>query len=223
MEPSALWARTISGEWARQLRWSCGSAEQSVIFGLQLSYTNCDGGKGVSDRERFSLIFEAHHGALEAYVRRRVPPSAVADIVSETFLAAWRKLDQIDHQSLPWLYRAAALEIAYCRRNQQRDESLWRRIAASPWPIAEDPADVVLGRDQWALAFGSLSEPDREVLRLVAWEDLTPHEAARVLGCSVVAFRVRLHRARRRLIAQTAETAVQHLEPAPFPEGEIRP
>jgi RNA polymerase sigma factor (sigma-70 family) len=223
MEPSALWARTISGEWARQLRWSCGSAEQSVIFGLQLSYTNCDGGKGVSDRERFSLIFEAHHGALEAYVRRRVPPSAVADIVSETFLAAWRKLDQIDHQSLPWLYRAAALEIAYRRRNQQRDESLWRRIAASPWPIAEDPADVVLGRDQWALAFGSLSEPDREVLRLVAWEDLTPHEAARVLGCSVVAFRVRLHRARRRLIAQTAETAVQHLEPAPFPEGEMRP
>jgi RNA polymerase sigma-70 factor, ECF subfamily len=203
--------------------WFYGEPERSVIFGHQLSYTDCDGGKAVSDRERFSLIFEAHRGALEAYVRRRVPPSAVADIVSETFLAAWRKLDQIDHQPLPWLYRAAALEIAYRRRNQQRDESLWHRVASSPWPIAEDPADVVLGRDQWALAFGSLSEPDREVLRLVAWEDLTPHDAARVLGCSVVAFRVRLHRARRRLIAQTAEAAVQLLEPAPFPEGEMRP
>jgi RNA polymerase sigma factor (sigma-70 family) len=198
-------------------------AEESVIFAHQPSYTGCDGGRAVNDRERFSLIFEAHHAALEAYVLRRVPPSAVADIVSETFLAVWRKLDQIDNQPLPWLYRAAGLEIAYRRRNLQRDESLWQRVAASPWSVAEDPADVVIGRDQWALAFASLSEPDREVLRLVAWEDLAPHEAARVLGCSVVAFRVRLHRARRRLIAHTAETAVQHLEPAPFLKGEMRP
>lgn len=63
----------------------------------------------MSDRERFSLMFEAHHGALEAYVRRRVLPSSVSDIVSEIFLAAWHKLDQIDGQPLPWLYRAAAI------------------------------------------------------------------------------------------------------------------
>lgn len=208
---------------ARQQGWSCRSAEQSVTFGDQVSYTGCDGGKAVSDRERFSLIFEAHHGALEAYVRRRVAPSAVADIVAETFLAAWRKLDRIEDQPLPWLYRAAALEIASRHRNQERDESLWRRVAASPWSFPEDPADVVVCRDQWALAFDSLSEPDREVLRLVAWEDLAPNEAASVLGCSIVAFRVRLHRARRRLIARTAETVTQHSEPAPFREGEMHP
>jgi RNA polymerase sigma factor (sigma-70 family) len=178
----------------------------------------------VNDQERFSLLFEAHRAALEAYVRRRVPPAAVADIVSETFLAAWRKLDRIGDQPLPWLYRAASFEITHCRRNQQRDESLWQRAAASPWLFApDDPADLVIGRDQWAQAFGSLGEPDREVLRLVAWEDLTPHEAAEVLGCTVVAFRVRLHRARRRLIARTADAAAHRLEPAPFLEGDVRP
>jgi RNA polymerase sigma-70 factor (ECF subfamily) len=170
------------------------------------------------------LIFEAHHAALEAYVRRRVPSAATADIVSETFLAAWRKIDQVVDRPLPWLYRAAALEIAYRRRNRLRDEDLWRQAAASPWSNSgEDPADVVIGRDQWALAFASLSEPDREVLRLVAWEELTPQEAATVLGCTVVAFRVRLHRARRRLIARTADTAVHQLDSAPILKGQVHP
>ena len=34
---------------------------------------------------------------------------------------------------------------------------------------------------------------------LAAWEELSGSEAARVLGCSATAYRIRLHRARRRL------------------------
>ena len=45
---------------------------------------------------------------------------------------------------------------------------------------------------------------DREVLRLIAWEGLESREAAAVFGCSYGAFRVRLHRARRRLEKQLA-------------------
>lgn len=61
-------------------------------------------------------------------------------------------------------------------------------------------------------AFGRLSGDDREALALVAWDGLTPAKAARSLGCSPVAFRVRLHRARRRLAR-----ALQHER-----EGEAR-
>jgi RNA polymerase sigma-70 factor, ECF subfamily len=46
-----------------------------------------------------------------------------------------------------------------------------------------------------------LSESDREILRLVTWEGLDAAAAASVIGCSPATFRVRLHRARRRLAA----------------------
>lgn len=78
-------------------------------------------------------------------------------------------------------------------RLQQRTQAL-----ASPLRAA-DPADEVVDRQALAAAFNSLAEQDREVLRLICWEGLERTDAARVLGCSAAAFRVRLHRARRRL------------------------
>jgi RNA polymerase sigma-70 factor (ECF subfamily) len=48
-------------------------------------------------------------------------------------------------------------------------------------------------------ALATLPEKDREVLILTAWEELTPHEAAAVVGVTPAAIRVRLHRARKRL------------------------
>jgi RNA polymerase sigma factor (sigma-70 family) len=170
----------------------------------------------VNDDERFTVIFETHHHHVSAYVRRRVPPSVAPDIVAETFLAAWRHLNQMGDHSLAWLYRAAALEIAHCRRVAKRDEELWQRATRAPWSwVEDDPAEYVVGRESWATAFGSLAESDREVLRLVAWENLTPHEAAKVLGCTVVAFRVRLHRARRRLTALTTQGTTSSMRPVP--------
>ena len=144
-------------------------------------------------------------------MRRRVPASAAPDIVAETFLAAWRHLDRLQEQPLPWLYRAAALEISHRRRCAQREARPWERAAAAPWSgFEEDPAEHVVGRDQWVAAFGA-GESDREVLRLVAWENLAPEDAAKVLGCTVTAFRVRLHRTRRRLSAM-----VQRSTPTPL-------
>ena len=62
----------------------------------------------------------------------------------------------------------------------------------------------------------ALSLRDREALLLVAWEDLTPALAARSLGLSQAAFRVRLHRSRKRLrrLLEAGErtAAVPHLE-----------
>ena len=51
-------------------------------------------------------------------------------------------------------------------------------------------------------ALAALPERDREAILLHAWEGLSAPEAAEVLGCSATAYRLRLHRARRRLAAQ---------------------
>ncbi|MCZ7379446.1 RNA polymerase sigma factor [Micromonospora sp. WMMC250] len=66
-------------------------------------------------------------------------------------------------------------------------------------------------------AFAALSEPDREVLRLVTWEELDLSATAQVLGCSRTAAAVRLYRARQRLarlMGTTTTTANRVLLPA---------
>jgi RNA polymerase sigma-70 factor (ECF subfamily) len=64
-------------------------------------------------------------------------------------------------------------------------------------------------------ALRALSPADREALLLVAWEDLTPAQAARSLGINATAFRVRLLRARRRLQQKLADEHVARCEPRP--------
>ena len=57
-------------------------------------------------RARFEALFREHHSAVRAYARRRVPSEVVDDIVSETFLVVWRRLDDVPEAPLPWLLRS---------------------------------------------------------------------------------------------------------------------
>src|SRR4051794_39919001 len=144
--------------------------------------------------ERFERIYAQHRDAVRAYVRRRAPESVVDDVVADVFLVCLRRIDDVPRNALPWLYGVARKTLANERR-KRHDAPFAREVAHEPEP-AGDP--------QLAAAFAALSDSDREVLRLVAWEGLTPHDAARVLECSPVAARVRYHRAKSRLAARLA-------------------
>src|SRR5512133_2473761 len=149
--------------------------------------------------ERFEQIYEEHREAVRAFVRRRAPESVVDDVVSETFLVCWRRLDRVPDEPLPWLYAVARKTLANERRAAARRASPTGGVEHTAEAAGELPvltSDRVLGQ-----AFGLLGEDDREVLRLVAWEQLPLRDAATALGCSYVACRVRFHRARRRLAA----------------------
>jgi RNA polymerase sigma factor (sigma-70 family) len=157
-------------------------------------------------RERFEASFRAHYADLLAFALRRVDGRhAAEDAVAETFAVAWRRRDVIPDRPLAWLYAIALRVIANQRRAGRRRGRLNERLEAEfDRSRAADHAEASAGRDALATAFGRLSESDREVLRLIAWDGLAPEEAARVIGCSHGAFRVRLHRARRRLEKQLA-------------------
>jgi RNA polymerase sigma-70 factor (ECF subfamily) len=143
---------------------------------------------------RFEQIYEEHREAVHTYVRRRAPESVVDDVVSETFLVCWRKLDRVPDEPLPWLYAVARKTLANQRRRLAREQRLGTANAAPAVAELDPVGDTVL-----AAAFAALSERDREVLRLVAWEGLSLSQAAVVLGCSALACRVRYHRAKTRL------------------------
>lgn len=149
------------------------------------------------DRLAFERLFRAHHLAVYRYVMRRVEEPAVEDVVADTFLVAWRRQDEITGDPLPWLLGVARRICANHLRGRDRRAAPGELLAAQPnTPPTPGASTVDVGLKR---ALADLGEADREVLLLVAWDELGNREAAKVVGCSTAAFAVRLHRARRRL------------------------
>ena len=152
-------------------------------------------------RARFRAVFDANYHYVLGYALRRTGSKEDAeDVVAETFLTAWRRLDRLPDGAgvRPWLYGVARKALANQRRGDVRRARLTGRMRASdrvPPPPANAEGEVAAV----AAAFARLSDDDREVLALIAWEELDAGEVATVLGCSRNAARIRLHRARRRL------------------------
>jgi RNA polymerase sigma-70 factor, ECF subfamily len=150
------------------------------------------------DQERFQELWRRHHGDVFAYALRRLGDEHAADdVVADTFLVAWRRRDSVPDPTRAWLLGVARKQLANRCRGDQRRAALTAKVAESDQRrIAEpasDPSTVL------AAAFNALSPSDREVLALVAWDELKPREAAAVLDITPTLFSVRLHRARRRL------------------------
>jgi RNA polymerase sigma-70 factor (ECF subfamily) len=151
-------------------------------------------------RRRFEQMYGANYGPVLGYVVRRVgSPDDAADVIAETFLTAWRRLEDIPaaEAARPWLLGVARRVLANHGRAERRRIALGERLrselAAAPYGREPSP-----GLRDAAAAFRSLPDTDREILALAGWEGLDPGQIAVVLGCSRNTARVRLHRARRR-------------------------
>jgi RNA polymerase sigma-70 factor (ECF subfamily) len=170
--------------------------------------------KRPTDEIRFDGVF-AHLDAVARYARRRGAREP-DDVAAECMTIAWRRLDDVPADDpLPWLLGCARRVVLSQHRLEQGRVAL--DDVAEPRFEAPEP----VGLDaELAEALASLAEIDREALLLVAWEDLTPTQAARALGINPVAFRVRLHRARRRC-ASALETRLTRLAPELCSDSEV--
>jgi RNA polymerase sigma-70 factor, ECF subfamily len=156
--------------------------------------------------KRFSEIYERFYGQVYGYAQRRVGRETADEIAAETFLVAWRRLEAMPSEPLPWLYGVARNVILRHHATDARERAA--RLALEREPGLPEPAEDD-DPDLWA-AWRQLRPADREVLALVAWEELSVAEAARSLSCSAPVFSVRLHRARKRF-----ERLLQHPGRAP--------
>jgi RNA polymerase sigma-70 factor, ECF subfamily len=160
-----------------------------------------------TERSRqFEGIFGAHYSRVLGFAIRRSDDRAAAEeAVSETFLVAWRRLDVVPDEPLPWLLGVARKVIANQRRAAGRRTPdgpiVPLEAVADPAPGAA-VADLVADRQAFAEAFAALSPSDREVLTLVNWDGLSPKEAAAVLEITPATFYLRLHRSRKRLLKE---------------------
>lgn len=152
----------------------------------------------MDDRERFERIYREHFRAVVRFALARIDPDRAKDVAAETFLVAWRRLDDVPAEPRAWLLGVARKVIAGQFRSETRRGAFVLRLETERGAEADFGTDVA-EREEALAAFAQLGERDREVLRLVAWDGLEAGEAAEVLGITRLAFSVRLHRARRRL------------------------
>lgn len=147
--------------------------------------------------ERFTYLAQVVAVPLRRYVERRIDPDTAQDVLADVFLVLWRRLDDVPSDDpLPWCYAVARGCLANSSRSARRQRNLVQRLVQiEPSEQVAPPLDDAELYD----ALGRLSEPERELVRLWAWEELAPHEIAVVLGVTPNAVSIRLHRARKKL------------------------
>jgi RNA polymerase sigma factor (sigma-70 family) len=168
--------------------------------------------------EQFAVLFDKHAPYIHRYLARRAGRQVADDLVAETFLAAFAKRDRYDlgyADARPWLYGIATNLVSQHRRDEARQYRIRQATLAEPdIPGHADrvAADVTAQAMRTLLnaALAVLPAGDRDVLLLIAWEQLTYQEVSRALAIPVGTVRSRLNRARtktRQVLAGTEAAA----------------
>ena len=176
---------------------------------------------------QFRRLYDANFESIRSYFLRRVPRSEVNDAMADTFLVAWRRIDDAppEPESRLWLYGIARNVVRNADRSWQRRSRLAARMGSLERSPDPDPETVVIRRredEQLLAVLATLRPLDQEVLRLSVWEDLTNNEIARVLGVDAHAVTMRLSRARGRMAKRLGITEGprgHRTDPQPVGEG----
>lgn len=153
------------------------------------------------DRDWFVSLYHDNYRILLAYARRRVDEQTADEVVSETFLVAWRRRDEVpEGYERAWLFGVARNTVLTAARSARRLNRLRSKIrGATPPAWADSPPEVTDRASALLPALRSLREADREILMLVAWEEMSHAEIGEAMGISPNAVAIRVHRARKRL------------------------
>ena len=154
--------------------------------------------------ELMGVLYERHAPAVFRYLARRAGPPAAEDLLSEVFIVALSASSRVvAHDSgsaLPWLY-GIGLNVLHRHFRQQQPAPGVTRDSGMDWDAVDDRLDAWSERGRLRAALAVLTDSDRELVLLVGWEGLSQAEAATALGISPGAARVRLHRARKRVLS----------------------
>jgi RNA polymerase sigma-70 factor (ECF subfamily) len=175
----------------------------------------------------FAQLFDRHYRAIRNFCRRRVTSDLLDDAVAETFLTAWRRIEDVPagDEALLWLYRVAYRVVGHQWRSTARRRRLEDRMRSVVRRPASAADESVIEGDECRLvlaAAATLGEADSEVLRLSAWEQLSVVEIAAVLEIEPNAVKQRLHRARRNLAEEYRRLETQPSFSPDAPKGGAR-
>lgn len=153
----------------------------------------------------FEPLVERHSAALHGYLSRRAPADA-DDLLAEIWLGAFAGRSGFDPTrgtARAWLFGVARHVLAaHWRAGGAASPSgadFALESASDPWQAVDGRLDAAAVAPLIRRTLRELPAAERELLLLVIWEELTPAEAAAVVGIPQGTARSRLHRARTRL------------------------
>lgn len=151
--------------------------------------------------DSFVAFYRRYYSLVLTVAQQRLAGVADAeDAAAEVFRIAWARDRAGGALTLPWLYQVLRNVVGNEYRRLGRAPALTEEFSDDQWRnVLETKADDAIAVRG---CMNSLPAADRELLFMAYWEDLSRHEIAQILGCSVAAVRVRLLRARRRLARQ---------------------
>ena len=162
----------------------------------------------LNDPQEFGCLFDRHGRAVHRYVASRTGRADVDDVVSETFVTAFRTRARYDRKyddARPWLLGIATNVLRHHYRSEHRRMARLRAVPHTPEPVDDLSESVAAAVDESFdseridRALNQIDDRSRDVLLLAASGDLTYEEIARALGVPVGTVRSRLARGRRRL------------------------
>ncbi|MFI5959192.1 RNA polymerase sigma factor [Cryptosporangium sp. NPDC051539] len=160
----------------------------------------------MSDSTRFERLYREHRAPVLAFLLRRcAQPADAADALSDVFTTAWRRIDDIPDGDAerPWLYGVAYRTLANHARSRRRRVRLVDELTAALGRLRGQapsiPTEVAVDADALEMALGRLSDIDRAIVTMTAWEQFGSAEIGAILDLTPGTVRTRLHRARARL------------------------
>lgn len=184
-----------------------------------------------SEPELFGVLFDRHFATIHRYLERRIGAESADELAAEVFRVAFeqrRRFRSLHESALPWLYGVATnLMLKRWRGERRRLRALARLEATAErdgtvFEGAEDRVDARTERAQLLEALAALPQGDRDVVVLIAWEELSYDEVAAALAIPVGTVRSRLNRARRTLSELLAGTGNAPVTITCEPQGEAR-
>jgi RNA polymerase sigma-70 factor (ECF subfamily) len=163
--------------------------------------------RAVTEPELFGVIFDRHFATIHRYLERRIGRDGADELAGEVFRIAFEQRGRfrpVHESALPWLYGLATNLMLKRWRGERREARAVERLGAASRngdgpDVHDDRIAATTARARLLAALAELPQGDRDVLVLVAWEELTYEEVAAALDIPVGTVRSRLNRARTRL------------------------
>lgn len=173
---------------------------------------------------RFVELYESYFRLVYGYCLRRLASDRVDDAVADTFLVAWRRMDEVPNgdAALPWLYGVAYRVLSTHWRARSRRSRLEKKLMGLGVAAVSSAEDYVVVGDEYRLLLDSLSRlrpRDQEVIRLSAWEQLSHVEIGSIFEISPDAAKQRLYQARRKLQREFERSTHKNANPPAAQEG----
>jgi RNA polymerase sigma-70 factor (ECF subfamily) len=184
-----------------------------------------------NEPELFGVLFDRHFATIHRYLERRIGAESADELAGDVFRIAFEQRHRfrpLHESALPWLYGLATnLMLKRWRGERRRLRALARLDAASDRGIAfpegtEDRLDARTARAALLDALAALPQRDRDIVVLVAWEELSYSEVAVALEIPVGTVRSRLNRARRNLRELLGDIGNERVTITCKPQGDAR-